>query len=389
MIILQKAFEINSVNNIVAIWTPNDKIGFLPSVMPSTPLELSRSNSSSIKLVSESASNLGVMTNRELEDLVSALSNEPEVDPEDTDPALCEAILRAYVCIAAHLIHRPGFVQRKELPAPIARPIFAFSKYVKRPPSLTYASYVLANFATPIPPRTHPSEIKVAQTLTGTKDEKWFIAVHLAAESVGAEVVSAINIMAAAFPKDNSELLVSALESIESSIEFANSIFSTVIGNIDPEIFRNSVRPYLFGHSDIKFKGVSGEPNVTYVGETGAQSGMMRAVDIALGTRHSNKTSSFFKHFSLCAPPPHQKYFKQSLKIGQDLLFFSNKNKAVKSARRAALLSVAKFRRSHLDIVNYFLVSNGRKLTETGTGGTDFINWLGNLAEETEEDAAA
>ncbi|QTR50757.1 PrnB family protein [Candidatus Thiothrix anitrata] len=374
------------MDSISAFWMPDDVTGFLPKITPSTPLALSQLPYGSSRILGQLSTELGVMTDTDLEYIISSLKGEPEVAPADTTPEVCEGILRAYVIVAAHLIHRPYFAQKKELPEAIAKPIWDFSKYVGRPPSLTYASYVLANFSNKISVRSKPSDIKVAQTLTGTSDEEWFIAVHLSAETVGAEVVAAIKRMELALQSNNIEVLTSALESIEAGVLFAKSIFAEVAGNIDPTVFRESIRPLLFGHDRIRFNGVSGNPEVTYVGETGAQSGMMRAVDIALGTRHSDHVISSFKHFVLCAPPSHQEFFERTSKTGQQLLGFIN-NIYIKKARRNALLAVAELRRVHLDIVNYFLVENGRKLTDKGTGGTDFLIWLGNLVNETEADA--
>lgn len=362
-------------------WEPSTERGFLFGAIPKSPYDLSQSNCLAIKSIAELVPQLGAISDFMLEEYVADLPilHMEEMSPESTE---VEALILALVNIAAHLIHRPFFSPRLELPPAIARPLWALSAKVGRPPSLTYASYVLANFTHPIRARMMPAEIHVAQTPTGTPDEEWFVAVHLAAETAGGEVVKAIRQLEEGLSAQNTPQIVEAIEAIESVLRFANEVMPTITERMDPNIFRNIIRPLLYGHKKIAFRGVPGEPQVSYVGETGAQSGMVRAADLALGVNHSEDIKNSLNHFLVCAPPIHRQFFEYSATIGDRLRQIATDARIAK-ARSNALFAMAEFRRTHLKVVKEYLVPKGEKLTERGTGGTDFTYWLQRIIDET------
>src|SRR5215211_2127539 len=167
------------MNGVELLWTPNESTGFLPQITPLAPSHLTSMPYSDLRALGSVTPGLGALTDYEIEQLVADLGADTHVAPDALTPIECEAVTRAYVMLAAHLIHRPRFAERRELPASVARPLWDFSAYVGRPPSLTYASYVLANFTTPVHPRVPTADLKIAQTPSGTTDEEWFVGVHL------------------------------------------------------------------------------------------------------------------------------------------------------------------------------------------------------------------
>jgi len=369
-----------------SLWSPNSHCGFLFNKPPKQVSDLISSNVPMVSLVGSMSAYIDRLTDKEIESFINTIGNEDEITPTTFEDEEIEAIIRSYVIIAAHLIHRPYFVYRRELPATIARPLWYFSEYVGRPPSLTYASYALANFTNPLTHRMSASEIQIAQTPSCTPDEEWFVAVHLSAETAGGEVVQAINDIDEGLQEGDSAKIVKAIEAIESAMWFANEVMPTIKERMAPDVFRDKIRPLLYGHDKITFRGVPGEPTVTYVGETGAQSGMMRAADLALGTRHSESIQQSMGHFLVCAPPPHREFFKRAASIGRCLNSLT-KDINVLKARRSALLAMAQFRRTHLNVVVDYLVPDGKRLSERGTGGTNFTDWLQRIIDETEADA--
>lgn len=375
-----------SVDKILSnqFWEPSTISGLLFGSTPKTPLELSQSDCLTIRSIAGLVPLLGTISDSDLEQYVANLPI-LSMDEINQDPSEVEALILALVNIAAHLIHRPYFSPRLELPAAIACPLWELSAKVGRPPSLTYASYVLANFTHPIRPRMMPSEIQVGQTPTGTPDEEWFVAVHLSAETAGGEVVKAIREIEEGLSNQNITQIVAGIEAIESVLHFANEVMPTITERMDPDIFRDIIRPLLYGHKKIIFRGVPGEPQVSYVGETGAQSGMIRAADLALGVNHSEDIKISLNHFLVCAPPVHRQYFDYSATVGLRLRQIAT-DASVAKARNNALFAMAEFRRTHLKVVKEYLVSNGQKLTERGTGGTDFTLWLQKIIDETESD---
>ena len=247
---------------------------------------------------------------------------------------------------------------------------------------LTYASYTLANFTTPVHHRTAAADLQIAQTPSGTADEDWFVAVHLSVESASGEIVDALHVIDKALKEHDQSALVSAIEAIESCITFATAVMPTVRERLDPDVFLNDIRPYLYGYENICFRGVQGDPMVSYIGETGAQSGIIRAADTALGTHHSESMMAAMDRFLVCAPPTHQEFFKYAVGIGQQLAIA--REPSVQNARRSALRALSEFRRVHYDIVGYYLAPKEKSLVDTGTGGTRFGVWLQQMIDETE-----
>jgi indoleamine 2,3-dioxygenase len=375
------------IEGIDALWTPNEKTGFLPQSVPVTPVELATSKYPSLNALGSVAPKLGRMVDKELREFVSSLPREADVDFSLESPELCEAATRGYVNLAAHLIHRPAFAWRRELPPEVARPLWSLSKYVKRPPSLTYASYVLANFTTRVRKRAPARDLEIAQTPSGTADEEWFVAVHLSVESTGGEIVEALCNIDKALDMCDDRLMLQAIEAIESSMIFAGQVMPTVRERLDPIIFLNEIRPLLYGHDQICFQGVEDCPAVTYIGETGAQSGVIRAVDAALGVSHSEAMIGSMNRFLACAPPIHRQFFEQAASLGLRLAG-SELSSSIRQARRAALMALATFRRTHLRVVSEYLAPEGQNLVTLGTGGTNFKVWLQRLIDDAETAAS-
>jgi hypothetical protein len=226
-----------------------------------------------------------------------------------------------------------------------------------------------------------PDEFEIAQTPTGTKDEAWFVAAHLAVESTGGQVVEAIEKIETALENGDNDAIVEALNVIESSMKFSAEIMPDVIRGMDPDIFLNKIRPLLHGHGEIIFRGVNGNPAVTYIGETGAQSGVIRAVDTILNIQHKKETRDPMEKFLKCAPSPHQEYFGRTKVVGENLS--SVENPKVITARNAAAEALHKFRTSHMAAVAQYLPPGVLK----GTGSTNIKQFLGGLIKETKDTA--
>lgn len=367
------------------IWTPNSITGFLPSEEIPSLSELDGLENTDLKKISIFARDLGSKSDLSLEHFVSTLTGDLP-DPSNVSDAMSEAIVRAYTNIAVHFIHRPHFKERQALPPAIAVPLWDFSKKVGRQPSLTYASYVLANFEGFPRPRMNPEEFLIAQTPSGTPDEEWFVAAHLAVESTGGEVMGAIRKIETALDSNDTAAMVEALNIIESSMGFSAGIMPGVMKGMDPVIFREKIRPLLHGHGKVVFQGVEGNPSVTYIGETGAQSGVIRAVDLLLAVVHEKKIQDPIDRFATCAPPAHQKAFAEIKRIGERLSLVNNTS--VFKAIYGASENLYEFRRNHSGAVDDYLTQQGKELAVQGTGGTHFRNWLGGLIRETKERAS-
>ena len=371
-------------HQIEQMWTAGRRNGFLTADIPESTHAVADLPHPAMELIGTKSPTLASSSAKEIDELVADLGGCPDSEFGALSAGMTEAVLRCYVSIAAHLIHRPGLAERRALPRAVARPLWELSQIVDRPPSLTYASYVLSNFTTPVAPRTAAADFAVGQTPSGTADEEWFIAVHQSVESVGGEVVAAVDAIDVGLTEQDGAALSNALDSIESCLDFAVRTMPTIRERLDPEVFRDEIRPLLYGHDVITFEGVHGAPQVSYIGETGAQSGVIRAADALLGTRHTPGMVTSMNRFLDCAPPWHQRYLIKVAGIGSKLAQAELPTR-IREARRRALCALTEFRRVHLSVVTDYLAPEGTSLSERGTGGTHFQVWLQRLIDETDE----
>lgn len=330
------------------------------------------------------------------DEMASALAHTPpaalsaaarELDlPRDLDaltPAASEAAIRAYAFIAARLIHGDALDEGRVLTRSIAQPLLALSQSAGRPAGLTYATYVLANWLEPLPPRCEPDSILVPRTFSGTADEVWFIAVHLSIESIGGEIVDAIADCQSALDGGGSHRLVAAINRIAGAIRWATAILGRIDQGIDPEVFRREIRPHLHGFANVTFEA-SPPASVSYVGETGAQSGVVQAIDLVLAIRHDDAMERALTRFRECAPPAHRDFMVGAETVGSRLAAEATSDPLVRRAYVRALACLHAFRDRHVTVVERYLHSG-----TPGTGGTTGHPWLRNLRDSVSDTASA
>ncbi len=295
-----------------------------------------------------------------------------------------EAALRAYSFVATRCIHDDLLAPGRTLGRAISGPLWALAQLVDRPPGLTYASYVLANWSEPPAPRSQPEALLVLRTFSGTPDEAWFIAVHLAIESIGAEVVIAINRCRRALDEADRQALVAGLEAIADAIRWASDVLVRIQEGVDAETFRIAVRPNLFGFSNVTFDVGQPPVQVSYVGETGAQSGIIQALDTVLAVDHQPAMERALATFLDCAPPPHKEYMTIARDVGRRIAEEARSHLEVKRVYIHALNDLHQFRDHHATIVEHYLFAGG-----PGTGGTSGHPWLRTLRDDVSRTVAS
>lgn len=371
------------MNEIADYWAPNSETGFIAKRAPSSVSELTSSSCEFSSLLGEYSHSFGTMSDVELAAFARDLPPPSTESSSLTRPKMYEGLLRALVSAAVHFIHRPGLKEMKRVPHSIAVPMFRYSELVGRPPSLTYSSYVLANYEGVILPKSRAEDLKIAQTPSCTKDEEWFVAVHLAIESAGGGVYDAISKIESGIKANDAALIVYGLGEVKSTMEFACQIMPTIFKRLSKDVFLERVRFLLYGHGEVELEGVNGGQKFSYVGETGAQSGVIKAVSTILGVKHNKEVRGDLRGFLNCAPPLHQKYFGETELLSDRLVALSD-NAEVSNARKEALGELSRFRKLHLKVVSEYLsVSNPNSI---GTGGTVFSKWLNKLISDTDRE---
>jgi hypothetical protein len=358
-------------------WGVGHRNGFLPTAPAAVP------DSSPFADADALLRRLPALADEELAERVRALA---PVDPErieELDAAQLEGALRAYSFLAHRLIHRGLLDGERVLPAAVAQPFWVLSKALSRPPGLTYAGYVLSNFDGPVPRHQLPAAIGIARTFTGTADEVRLIAVALAVESIGGDIVRGLEQCSIALESYEPAELEDGLGRIAAALEWAESILPEIRERVDPAVYAESVGPLLLGFDDVTFAGVAGRPTASYSGEIVAQSGALQAADAGLGIGHEHGTAQSLDRYAACAPRPHRAFMGWAKSVGAALATHVAREPASRRSYRLAAGALARFREAQLSLVDDHLTARG----PVAAGGAKHHVWLRRLAADTREAA--
>jgi indoleamine 2,3-dioxygenase len=365
-------------------WSVTDDLGFLPYAAQE-PHRLAECRVAELVAAESLAQDLPRITDNEFMARVWTLGETTPDIIRDLTPTQAEAAARAYTFVATRIIHDGHLQPDRTLDARVARPLWWLAQRVRRAPCLTYATYVLANWQNPVRRRTPPEDFEVQTTFTGTPDEAWFVAVHLAIESVGGEIIDGLARCERGITEDSVDDVTAGLAIVESALLWSASVFPRIEERLDATVFTEQVRKYLFGYQDVRFDAPPDSPMVSYIGETGAQSGAIRAADAGLGVAHSAEVMHSITQFLSYAPPPHRLFLKAAVELGQRFTRYVRENPNNTALRRGyqdARVALGGFRETHLATVKKYLVGAKSPYPEQGTGGTQFQNWLRQLAKE-------
>lgn len=311
---------------------------------------------------------------------------------QSNNPRSVEAIFRLYCYFASAWVHARDYrnnINGMILPTSISRPLVRMAKQLGQPPILAYRSYCLNNWK-----RIDPSgpvelgNIALIQNFTreAKRDEDWFILIHVDIEAKFTPALQAINIL------NNTkkyEQICQCLEIIRDSFISINTTMSRMPEQCSPDIYYNKVRPYIFGFNGVVYdKCFDNEPQ-TYRGETGAQSTIVPATIAALGIRH--KESMLTKHLNDMKnymPSYHREFLKtcehNGLQTKQYIKYYHDYKQyqdTIQQVFNGCVEEIVKFRQMHFDYAVQYI--HKKVENPNGTGGTPYIEWLGELINET------
>ena len=217
-----------------------------------------------------------------------------------------------------------------------------------------------------------------------------------------------------------------------------SAIIQRMNSECDPDIFYNSIRPYLAGWNNMSHAGLpygviyegtsrfyTNPPHPvdwitgyrTYAGGSNAQSALIQALDIVMGIDHRPtgekrdtegegvpppKKHEFIKEMREYMPGPHRRFLEDLTRVSNIRDFVSSypdslEGERLREAFDACLVGLRRFRDIHIQIVSRYILAPSRKTTvkkaspggETGTGGTALIPFLKQVREETMEGVVA
>lgn len=332
----------------------------------------------------------------------SAIQDMPLLNPallmDDELPATMRALsFLGHTYVRADSKHPANWI-----PASVAIPLCYVAERLGRPPVLSYASYVLDNWR-----RIDPNgpvalgNIVPLQNFIGGIDEEWFILVHVDIEAKAAAVFKGIIHALAAMARDEINEVDCGLQIIAGSIEQMFETLCRMPEHCDPSIYYHRVRPYLFGWKDnlalpdgVIYEGVEaygGKPQ-KFLGETGAQGGIIPTLDTALGIVHkSDPLRSYLAEMRDYMPSKHRA-FLEALEARESIRAFVIKqgNFSLTRSYNACVILLDAFRFKHLEYAWEYVAKWDQhgtiaNPTEIGTGGTPFMSYLKKHRRETGE----
>ena len=307
----------------------------------------------------------------------------------------------SHLSFIAHAFMWGGNKPEKILPEVISKPWVKLSKYLGRPPILSYASYCLDNWY-----KVNKKEpvsldnVALINNFLGGVDEDWFVTIHVCIEDAAGDAIDAAYKLSRLNESNNVDDFNTNLKKILMSLKNVNNIFSKMPEKCDPYIYYHRVRPYIFGtkdNPDLK-KGLIYENQFNnkpqfYRGETGAQSSIIPFLDGALGIYHSNDNlRHYLNEMRDYMPPKHRKMIEDVEKRSKakDLIFQSNK---LINVYNKCLEEIRKFRAMHLEYAATYIHKQAQVhntfgtggSTIRGTGGTPFMKYLKKHRDETQK----
>ena len=307
----------------------------------------------------------------------------------------------SHLSFIAHAFMWGGNKPEKILPEVVSKPWVKLSKYLGRPPILSYASYCLDNWY-----KVNQQEpisldnVALINNFLGGVDEDWFVTIHVCIEDAASEAIDAAYKLSKLNENNNVDDFNTNLKKILTSLKNVNNIFSKMPEKCDPYIYYHRVRPYIFGtkdNPDLK-KGLIYENQFNnkpqfYRGETGAQSSIIPFLDGALGIYHSNDNlRHYLNEMRDYMPPKHRKMIEDVEKRSKakDLI---SQSKKLMNVYNNCLEEIRKFRAMHLEYAATYIHKQAQVhntfgtggSTIRGTGGTPFMKYLKKHRDETQK----
>lgn len=286
------------------------------------------------------------------------------------------------------------------IPENIAVPWHQVATRLGRPPVLSYASYALDNWGRI--DLNGPIEIEnltILQNFLGGADEDWFILVHVDIEARAAQAIRAIPAALEAAACQDADGLETQLKEIEASLAAMITTLRRMPDYCDPYIYFHRVRPYIHGWKDnpavpngVVYEGIEayGGEAQKFRGETGAQSGIIPAIDAALGVAHErDKLRVYLMEMREYMPPGHRAFVHEIERQSTLRTFVHGsgvRRQSLVSAYNACLRRVEEFRYIHLEFAAKYIFRQAENYTNSnsvGTGGTPFMPYLKKHRDET------
>lgn len=285
-----------------------------------------------------------------------------------------------------------------EVPPILGNTLELLCKIQNRFPTMLYCDYALNNFKWKENDNVNTislNNIEPIITFTGTRDEAWFIKVHVVVEAVCSQAVSAAYQLCMRSDLDDT-MMCALLNIISSSIKASIPVLQQMKNGCDPNYFYHTLRPHYNAwnlvknqeKTGVKLKGFDmlGDLLFGYRGVSGAQSAILPVLDAALGILHSqNAMSTLLMEFHNYMPNDHRRLISLLEKNTVRHKIISSPNEELKMTWEKAVDSVASFRAMHMSYISRYISKPSSISVDNivGTSGTTISEYLGTRYENT------
>lgn len=304
--------------------------------------------------------------------------------------------MRSYSFFANAYVYAAHEETARHLPEGVAIPLHYLATSLGRKPILSYDPYAPQNWRRinkdgPIA----LGNIEVIQNFLGGKDEDGFILVHVEIEANASRPLrNGPNAQKLALKKDAIELYL-ALKEISSGLQRMHASLLRMRELCDPNIYYNTVRPYIHGFKGVIYRGVkeyNGEPQ-NFLGETGAQSGIVPCLDAVLGIEHAaDPLSVYLSEMRKYMPIKHRAFIaalEENKQAVRDYALGHRDYTFCRDAYNECIEWLWKFRKLHLEYADIYInkqsQTSSANPTNRGTGDTPFMEYLAKHVDETLE----
>ncbi len=296
-------------------------------------------------------------------------------DPAETLPQLRLYYVRLGFLASAY-INQVGQPSAAVLPRNLAVPLCDACQRLSRPPILSYDGYALYNWK-----RFDPSQpielgnIDTIQNFVHLYDEHWFILVHVEIEQIAAQVLTGVELAAHGIATGDGAAVNQALRIIGGSVWRQVGVLRRIPEKMDPALYYKTFRPYIRFFEHVVYEGVGATP-MDFRGETGAQSSIMPTLVALMKIPHrASLLTDHLADMQNFMPAEHRRLIAEVRDLA-DL-----RPLADKVPYNDLLEAMATFREVHYGWAEEYI--NKRTADPRGTGGTPFMQWLGQLIAET------
>jgi indoleamine 2,3-dioxygenase len=217
--------------------------------------------------------------------------------------------------------------------------------------------------------------IDTIQNFVHLYDEHWFILVHVEIEALAARLLAAIDQAASAVEKGDRAASSAAVTAIAQSLWTQVETLRRIPEKMDPALYFKTFRPYIRFFEGVVYEGVESTP-LNFRGETGAQSSVIPTAVAFFKIPHApTLLTDHLADMRRFMPRRHRMLIEQVERMPDPRPIVE------KHAYNESLEAIATFRETHFEFARRYIAAHERD--PRGTGGTPYLQWLGQLIDET------